>query len=191
MKKFWITIAIIAIHLFIAFQSGNSEKTFKIIAFSLQLIGIWAVVFGIFVETRSLFGYPNLIAASRKVLRNWISRGSASLKTNSGIIVPALTCIARGHSSVEPLPNATSSERIQALETNVMLIHERINHFQNEFDSEFRGIIGALKQEQDIRASGDNKIRGMLESAEVSGIYISIMGAVWLTVGAVISTFFY
>ena len=97
-------------------------------------------------------------------------------------------CKARGFVTQEPGPNPTIETRVEALEKNVGLIHERISNAEKEMDEEFRKATEALKNEEQARQTEDHAIREKLEATGTGGVHISAIGASWLFVGVILST---
>jgi hypothetical protein len=78
--------------------------------------------------------------------------------------------------------------RLDAIEKNIGVVHDRITAFQNETDQELRKLADRVREEQGARSQEDLAIRAMLEATATGGVHISAMGAVWLFVGVALST---
>jgi hypothetical protein len=99
------------------------------------------------------------------------------------------TCKARGHSTHRPAgPNPTIEARLESLERNIALIHDRISSTDKEMDEELRKTGEAIKTEEQARQADANVIRAKLEATGTGGVHISAIGASWLFVGVVLST---
>jgi hypothetical protein len=83
---------------------------------------------------------------------------------------------------------STLDARVEALEKNVVAIHERITQTQHEMDGEFRRVTEAIEGEKHLRKSEDLAIREKLEATSTGGVHISAIGALWLFVGVTLST---
>ena len=90
--------------------------------------------------------------------------------------------------TVESRPNPTIETRIDALEKNLALIHERISSIEKEVGEEFQKAAKALINEEKARQTVDRGIYEKLESAGTGGIHISAIGALWLFSGVILST---
>jgi len=77
---------------------------------------------------------------------------------------------------------------LEALEKNVVSIHERISQTQNEMDQELQKANEALKAEKQSREAEDGALHSKLEATGTGGVHISAIGASWLFVGVVLST---
>ena len=87
-----------------------------------------------------------------------------------------------------PDTNATIETRLEAIEKNIISIHDRISMTQNEMDDESRKTASALKcQEQSMQAV-ESAIRDKLKTIVTGDVHIPIIGAFLLLVGVVFST---
>ena len=94
-----------------------------------------------------------------------------------------------GRGCARPTASDTSVDaRLDALQKDVDLAHERINQTQDELDRAARAHSGAIQEEQRWRQLEDEKLRGMLETTETGGLSLSGVGAVWLFIGVAFST---
>jgi hypothetical protein len=89
----------------------------------------------------------------------------------------------RAHVTHGPGENPTIETRLEALEKNVISIHERISQTQKEMDEELGKTADALKREEQSRQAEDRAIREKLEATGTGGVHISAIGASWLFVG--------
>jgi hypothetical protein len=153
----------------------------------LQLLGVGTIVWGIS-ETRALFGHPSFAAKAKSWLERFPLRRRNIILAAGAASLSAATCKARGYVTRGPGPNPTVNTRLDALERNVSLIHERISGTQKEMDEEFRKTAEALKNEEQTRQAEDNANRAKLEATGTGGVHISAIGASWLFVGVVLST---
>lgn len=166
---------------------GAGEAAFRYSGMVLQLLGIGTVAWGIH-TTRKEFGHPSVFAVWRKRLNRFPPFGGQVITGSFHITLPAMTNSMRGYSSVAAGANPTIDARIQALEKNLKLVHDRVSQTQNEMDQEFRKQFDALKQEQQVRSDEDQHICAKIESTETGGLNISAMGALWLSIGVIMSS---
>jgi hypothetical protein len=145
------------------------------------------VIWGIS-ETRALFGHPSFAAKAKSWFKRFPLRRRNIVLAAGAASLAAATCKARGYVTQGPGPNPTVDTRLDALERNVSLIHERISGTEKEMDEEFRKTAEALKNEEHQRQTEDNAIRAKLEATGTGGVHISAIGASWLFVGVVLST---
>jgi hypothetical protein len=150
-------------------------------------MGIGTVIWGIS-ETRNLFGHPSL---SSKV-KAWL--GEFPLRRRSIVINASVGAFssssakARGYAMHGPGPNPTTETRLDALEKNTSMLHERISGVASEMDAGLRKGADALKSEADARSAEDHAIREKLEATGTGGVHISAIGALWLFVGVILSS---
>jgi hypothetical protein len=183
----WLSALVICVALAIALRPHTTEPVIRLTGLFLQLLGIGTVIWGIS-ETRSIFGHPSLASKAK----SWLSRFPL-LRRN---IVLGAACIsssstfgkARGYVTHGLGENPTIETRVEALEKNVISIHDRISQTQKEMDEEFQKTIDALKREEQSRQTEDDAIREKLEVTGTGGVHISAIGASWLFVGVILST---
>lgn len=177
----WIILSLV-----VALGPLSSELVIRWTGLVLQLLGIGTVIWGIS-ETRAFFGHPSL--ASK--VKGWVRRNPL-LKRN---IVVSASCDAyivvggkaRAHTTRAPL-GPTLPDRVDALERNIELIHERISDTQKELDAETAKSAEALKAEEASRQTADQELAHKLESTATGGVHISAIGASWIFVGQVLGS---
>lgn len=183
----WLALGVIAAALMVALRSHTPEPVIRLTGLVLQLLGIGTVIWGIS-ETRALFGHPSFAKKAKSWLERFpLRRRNIVIAAGAGSLA-AITGKARGYATQGPGPNPTIEARIEALEKNISLIHERISGTEKEMDEEFRKTVEALKNEEQQRHAEDNSIREKLEATGTGGVHISAIGASWLFVGVVLST---
>jgi hypothetical protein len=186
-KYFCLGLLVVAVPVFLGLHYGADEAMIRITGMVLQLFGIGTVALGIH-KTRREFGHPSIFRVWHQRLKRFLPFGKREVTGTAHITLPGVTCNARGHASVSVEPGATIEARVQALEENLQIVHNRINQAQNEMDQEFRKCSEALKHEERARDREDQKILSKLEATATGGLHISAMGALWLFVGVIMST---
>ena len=183
----WLSVIVILGSLTISLRPHTPEPVIRITGLVLQLLGVGTVTWGIS-ETRALFGHPSLASKAKA----WIGRFPLLRREivlgGSIIGLSSVTGNARGYVTNDPGPNPTVETRLESLEKNVSLIHERINQTHNEMDQEFRKAEESLKLEKQLRQEEDNATREKLEATGTGGVHISAIGASWLFVGVTLSS---
>lgn len=183
----WLSAGVILAALIVSLRPNTPEPVIRLTGLVLQLLGIATVIWGIS-ETRAFFGHPSFANKTKLWLTRFpllrqnivIAAGSASLAL--------LTAKARAHSTHSSGQNPTIEARIESLERNIVLIHERISGAEKEMDEEFKKISDVLKSEEHARQWEDNEIHKKLETTGTGGVHISAIGASWLFVGVILST---
>ncbi|MBC8472402.1 MAG: hypothetical protein H8D56_23310 [Planctomycetes bacterium] len=183
----WLSSGVILAALIISLRPNTPEPVIRLTGLVLQVLGIATVIWGIS-ETRAFFGHPSFAAKTK----SWLTRFPL-LRRNIVIAAGAashalLTAKARAQSTHNPGTNPTIEARIDSLDRNIVLIHERITGAEKEMDEEFQKISNALKSEEHARQSEDNEIHKKLEATGTGGVHISAIGASWLFVGVILST---
>ena len=186
-RYFCLGLLVVAVPVFFGLRYGADEATIRITGMVLQLLGIGTVAWGIH-TTRKEFGHPSIFTLWHQRLSRFPFFCNRVVTITSDIKLPAMTGTGRGHASVSGGPEATIEARVQALEENLQIVHDRVSKTQNEMDQGFRKYSEALKQEEQVREKEDQNIRAKLEATETGGLHISAMGALWLFVGVIMST---
>lgn len=183
----FLSLVVIIVALVISLRPHTTEPLIRLTGLVLQLLGIGTVIWGIS-ATRALFGYPSFASKARA----WLSKFPL-LRSNVELLASSVTTSvfgdkARAYVKKGAGVNPTIEARIEALEKNVTLIHERISETEREMDEEFKRAVDALKREEQLRQAEDRTIREKLEAIGTGGFHISAIGASWLFVGVVLST---
>ncbi len=185
-RYFYLGFLVVAIPVLSGLRYGADEAMIRFTGMVLQLLGIGTVAWGIH-TTRKEFGHPGIFTVWRRRLSRFPPFGKR-VETGTGhATLPAFICSGRGHHLVSAGPEATTEARIQALEANLQIVHDRVSQTQNEIDQGFRKYSDVLKQEEQARIKEDQNICAKLEATETGGLHISAMGAFWLFVGVIMS----
>jgi hypothetical protein len=129
----WLTLGVIGAALIVSLRPHTSESVIRLTGLVLQLLGIGTVIWGIS-ETRALFGHPSFAAKAKSWFERFPLRQRSIVLAASAASLAAATCKARGYVTQGPGPNPTVDTRLDALERNVSLIHERISSTEKEMD---------------------------------------------------------
>lgn len=184
----WLAAGVILVALVISLRPHTPEPVIRLTGLFLQVLGIGTVIWGIS-ETRALFGHPSFASKAKSWLERFpLLRGKFILAAGAGSIGLS-TCKARRHHTHGPTgPNPTIEARLESLERNIVLIHERISDTEKEMDEEFGKATEALKNEEQARQAEDNLLHKKLEATGTGGVHIAAIGASWLFVGVILST---
>jgi len=183
----WLSVGVILIALVVSLRPNTPEPVIRLTGLFLQVLGIATVIWGIS-ETRAFFGHPSLAAKIKSWLTRFPLRRRNTVISAGTASLALLTSKARAHSTHNPGPNSTIETRIESLERNIVLIHERVSSAEKEMDEEFKKVSDILKSEERARLSEDNEIHKRLEATGTGGVHISAIGAAWLFVGVTLST---
>jgi hypothetical protein len=184
-----------AMQIFLNMTPEQIEPIIIRLGLVLQILGIVAVFLDINGK-RIHFNLPSLPSSMIAKLKTWINAGLYRLHLRrakgvsgrcSGALAPP-SVKARSYGRYMPDANSTIETQLEAIEKNIILIHDRINMTQNEMDDGFRKTASALKcQEQSMQAV-DSAIRDELKTIVTGDVHIPIIGAFLLLVGVVFST---
>ena len=186
-KYIWIGLAPILIALLILLYVGTSERAIRITGLVLQLLGVATIIWGI-QETRRLFGHVTLTTK----VKGWFQRFPL-LRRNVVVAVGGASAVAatdkvRAFATHGAGPNPTVDARLNALERNIALIHERITATEKDIDDGLAKIGEEFKTEVRARHAADEELHKKIEATGTGGVHISAIGASWLFVGVLLST---
>jgi hypothetical protein len=183
---FWLCALSTIFAICLAFWLGT-EAAFRITGGVLQLAGVLTVFFGI-QKTRKLFGLPLALDSAKQW---WLKRPrlrvtvhTVSARAVAGVFATAATGLV-----TQPKRPLTTEERVNALEEAHKALKQQVEQLSNKLETDLRQQKDALTQEQNARSTEDQKIRERLELAHTGGLSLSGVGAVWLFVGVILSTF--
>jgi hypothetical protein len=185
-RHVWFSVAGVVFALIISFCLYPTERGIRLTGLGLQLFGIYTVIWGIR-ETRALFGHPSFTSKIKAwLVRFPLLRRNVTLSVDSAshVIVSGKATVYQTHKATD----STTEARLDSLERNVILIHERVTQTQKEMDEGLHKISALVKHEGQLRQTEDNEIRKKLEATGTGGVHISLIGASWLFVGLILST---
>ena len=186
-RVFWLTVAVLLAAVVVAFWPEMTEPRVRITGWALELFGLGTVAWGIR-ETRRQFGRSDILEnfrawwARRPKLRQQVVAGAAAFAAGRASVSGT------GYASHGTPLNPTLEDRVVALEANVRVANERVGQVQRELHKEVVARDEAFSSERRTREKEDTKIKQKLESVETGGLYVSMMGVVWLAVGLTFST---
>jgi hypothetical protein len=183
----WLTLLILLVAVFFSLRPGASEFLIRSIGLVLQLLGVVIVVVGID-KTWKSFGKPGIV----KLFFEWWSRRPGWRR---GIAITPGTVNSsfrlgkpRAHSWMPIDPSATIDDQVSALTKNVEGLNERLLRCEDEVEAQFEKVSDALRQEQQVRAAREDALQTRLEATQTGGLHISLMGAIWVFFGSILST---
>ena len=164
-----------------------TEPTIRIVGLALQVCGIVTVVWGI-IATRQFFG----MKSPQKTIVDWLWRCPLFGKSTIGAVGAALSASGvtstHGYASLSINPSAELEQRVSVLEQSIPMMQDRISGLQVELTHASQSLKDQLKSEQQDRLALAERFDGRLKSYGTGGLHISAIGAVWLLLGAVLST---
>lgn len=186
-RIFWLALSVVIIALVFTLYFCTSESAIRWTGLVLQLLGVGTVAWGLR-AARKLFGHLSLAAKAR----SWLSRfplhkrnviHSSSVIFDGGSVVSI-----KGHATHKPSPDATMEQRLDALERNIDMLHDRISGNEDLSNQKFDKTAKSLEKERQDRSAQDQAISRQLEESSTGGIHISAMGALWLFIGVIFSS---
>jgi hypothetical protein len=187
-RMVWLALLVVVLSLVIVYWLGASEFQIRFSGLVLQWFGLGTVVYGIR-ETRKLFEHPSfmqLLSEKMSRIPRW-QLHKIAIGDGVSVLGGAAVC-SRGYVWNNVDPAAPIQEQVDALKNNVESLKRQLTHVHGEMDSRLHGHSESLRQEQESRRDGDERLHQRLEAAETGGIYVSFIGVVWLSVGLLLST---
>lgn len=191
-KAAWIAIGVpiaVALAMWPVWRllSLNTEQYARYVGGLLELAGICTVALGLR-DTRSLFERPSF----RKTIGNWFRsiprwREQHSVHVGTGIMT-LQPMAAQAYGTVTAPPNATTEQRISALESEVKNLSGRIQATRTEIDERIAEQKNALAAEQRERQEQVEGTRKLIDEAVAGGLVFEAMGLVWLVLGLLLAT---
>lgn len=184
----WLCLSLAVLALYFVLGPGRSESQTRLVGLALQLCGLATVGWGIR-KTRKFFGLPPLASAARDWLRRVprpfgrVVEGHVLMAGEAGFGVEGSARL-----SVDVRPDATLEERVAAIESRVRELDQRHEETRRLLDREARDRQAALDEERTTREKVDNEIRSNLTLSQTGGLYLSVVGLVWLSLGLTLST---
>lgn len=183
----WLTIAVTAIAMFVAFGLSPDEARVRRVGWVLELLGLCTIVWEIFTTLRE-FGQPGFLAD----FRNWLNRVPlpwARIGTmEAHLRLPAITASGRMYGWHEVPPDASIDARVAATERNLKALRDELTQTQREIDSEKALRERSLTAERQARETAITAISQKLIDSQTQGLNVSAMGVVWLVFGLTLST---
>jgi hypothetical protein len=141
-------------------------------------------------ETNRRFDRPSLL----RRLNDWFAnlRRAVLLPPHllSGAAVSTLSASDQGLATVvAPQASATTDQRLAALEAEVGELGRRLSQFMTDSNRRVNELRASLVQETAHRTQADNELRTLIESQAVGGLYLEVMGLVWILAGILAGSF--
>lgn len=188
-KHVWLASVVTILALLIALLPGlgSSECLIRLTGLSLQVLGTFTVVWGV-LTTRAFFGLPPL----RRLFIDWLARCPlrnrvVSLKIDSAHHTSTAHAL-RVHSVLQPAPDATPEVRLEIVEKNVKLIHDRITGCVEDLDQDITSLCRRLSETSAASKQNAVALHQRIEQVATGGLHISAIGAAWLFTGVILST---
>jgi hypothetical protein len=187
-KFLWLTIIVLIICVWIALFPEVAECRIRLAGLILQMFGIFTVFKGM-IDLRKTFNQPSLSSIATRWLRSFPKFRPP--KTTMHLTVQsakhALTA-----SLVRPKHraglNATVEDRIRVLESSIDTLELRVDNLQQQIDQVNREGNQGLVTERDIRERDIAELKESLETVETGGVFLSLIGLLWLSIGLIMST---
>lgn len=173
-----IFLAVVALGYIMAFVFWRSEFSIRLSGVVLQFIGMFLAIQGL----RTL--WPSIVSWLRRFPR-WGGQNISSLgiATSSESALGLIVEVWRPDGTEHP-----TEERIARIVRNLETIRNEISQHNSSIRNLNRMLI---EQETNINEHTENarKERKQLESLHTNGLFMSLLGLVWITLGIIVSTF--
>jgi len=167
--------------------SSAAEPLVRMTGLFLQLLGILTVVYGI-ERTRNFFGRPSLVQSAAAWLAEFPSiRGGTPTRievSNAGSVLVSGRLSVRHRAG----PNANLEDRVRVLEGNVEGLENSRDELQGQLDQANQRLDRELAEERQDRGLQIKALGAQLETSQTGDLGVSLIGAIWLMMGLVLST---
>ena len=197
----WATGAFLA---YIGYRLGGepfallSEPTLRSAGGVLQILGIWSVAEGIGAIRRAL-GLPSIRAAvysdtkyragqamnavsrllGRKRPAHLVALGTSTVSAGGSVS-------ARGYSSAST--ESSLEARLKMLEDTVRSLHTEVGTLTGQLRQEVEERKSADETERQERTGADQELRSLLENVTAGGVFLELVGVLWLFLGVILTT---
>jgi hypothetical protein len=152
----------------------------------LELLGVVTVMLGLR-ETALLFKRPS----ARDLVAGWLGnrpRWHGRIVEAAGTAQLSFTLRGTGYVTSTPPPTATVEERLELLEKGLNTARADIAAASVRINDESRARTAALETERRAREQGDEESRKLTERVKAGGLYLEVIGVIWLALGIILAT---
>jgi hypothetical protein len=181
-----LTFLVIVLALAVCLWSFESEPAIRLTGGILQFLGLVTVAIGIH-QTRKDFLLPSIRERWAKWIEDRPLRGKSVTISGIGAVTSTGRVVASG-GPPDPGPDASVEDRIAALERNQKALLLQAKEFRAKIDGNHAEVQRWIEREQEERKAETASVKALLDKFAVGGIYLSVMGTVWIFVGTVLST---
>lgn len=183
----YFAVVYVALGIAIIYSCGITERSIRLVGGALQLMGLSTVIWGI-AGTRKQFGHTSAFRLAASWFRRCpIVRRIAYLEAEGITVGASLTGI-RLTSLFTAKPDLPLAERLAVIEKGILTLQQRVADAESQMDEERGHTRGKITAEASARERGDKHVMKQLEGASTGGVYISLIGTLWLFAGLILST---
>lgn len=183
-SHYWWAGAIVAAAIFVLIASGCTEKAFRLVGMSLQLVGVVTVMLGIS-KTRADFGQPSL----RSQFQTWAKRFPALHPTPITISLGGIDLVHTGRGSIHttrgPAIDQSVEGRLDHLEKVVNDIGLELAKTRSSIEEAEHKTQQALDKQSDQFAEEVASVAKRIEATATGGVHVSAIGVIFLFLGTV------
>ena len=178
----WTTLLVLAAAFTLAFWSPPTESRIRVAGCVLELFGLITVAWGIH-ATRRQFGEDSF---ATMILKWWARRKRMGITGNAHVALGGLSI--QGQASTMFVGRSTIEERVAQLETDLRSLTGRVDSVAEDMRQEALARENALAAERQARQQEQADINTKMALFATGGIYVSLMGVVWLFIGVTLAT---
>jgi hypothetical protein len=184
----WLTLFILVICFLIGFIPPIYEPRIRLAGLFLQLCGVSTVLIGL-EKLRIFFKLPSLYSIGQKWIQSRppfrLPKRSITLNVELGKILLTGTGATL---SLGASPDATIDDRVRILESRMQSVEKQASDLLQQITQVKKEKAEELLAERQNRERDVAALESKIETIETSGIYISVIGLVWLLIGLIMST---
>jgi hypothetical protein len=170
----------------IARFSGWTEGSFRLGSTLLQVVGLWGILRAI-LDTRRQFGQMLLSRRLRKFLAEFPLPQRRQAIIAVGVAAQAGN-VSAASATIGTLPAQDVESRLAEVERQFLELRTTVANHYGEVQEKHREQVNALEHEAQRRVEGDQTNYVALERTTTGGLDLSLVGLLWLLVGAIYGT---
>jgi hypothetical protein len=170
----------------LTFSHPKHEACIRWWGMVLQFFGIVLLISDVRGAQRE-FSQQGLSERMRQKLREW-PRGNVTLSLGGAAGFATIGGFGRITVRTPTDPSAAVDARLSALEQNFARLDQELGQTQKDLDAERSARTEAVKAEESARSQADRAIEEKVAKVTAGSFTFSLFGAVWLTVGLVLSS---
>lgn len=183
----YFAVVYVVLGVAVIYSCGFTERAIRLVGGVLQVMGLSTVIWGIAI-TRSKFGHTSALRLAISWIRRCpLVRRAAYIEPDGITIGPSVTGI-RLTPVFIPKPDTELAERLAVIEKGILTIQQRVADAESQMHKERANTHGKIVAEANVRERGDKEVMKQLETTSTGGVYISVIGTLWLFAGLILST---
>lgn len=181
-RLIWATLIVLAAACFLAFWPPPSDQRIRFASLLLQIGGLATVAWGIH-KVRTQFGEDPFL----ELVAKWWERRHARVVSGAAVLEAGSAMMAATGQAVRLAPT-TLEQRVAYLEQDLAELTKRVDMVASDLRKEEQASKAAIAAESRERKKETGELNNQMKLFATGGIYVSMMGLVWLLFGITLAT---